>query len=328
MKKFSIIIPVYNVEPYLKKCLYSIEKQTYSNFEVIVIDDGSKDKSSQIAQKFVDKDTRYHLIIQENQGVSAARNAGIRYAKGDYLVFVDGDDFLKENYLEMLDRYILDEDMAIIDGFIRYYDKNNVVEVDGELYKLQEKLHTKDLVLLLGASTGNVGFATMSNVYRRNFIIHNQIYFSSQYSHFEDTDFAMQALVKEEKGCIVPGYYYFYRMREKSLSYQHSLKSCIDAITVFEKWFTILKTIGLSKYKVFLNRFSRFGNSYLMTGATLSYKERKQLWEKVKKYQSFFLECKDKSCRLALLLYHFLGYPVGVKVVYFLWQIIRMSVTK
>lgn len=97
---FSIIIPVYNVEQYLDKCLKSISKQTFLDFECIIVDDGSPDNSNAIIDKYVNKDQRFKVIHQKNMGLSAARNTGLDAAKGDYIAFVDSDDYIANDYLE------------------------------------------------------------------------------------------------------------------------------------------------------------------------------------------------------------------------------------
>lgn len=97
---FSIIVPVYNVEKYLDKCLASILEQTYNDFECIIIDDGSPDNSNIIIDKYVKLDQRFKVIHQKNMGLSAARNAGLDIAEGDYIIFIDSDDYITYDYLE------------------------------------------------------------------------------------------------------------------------------------------------------------------------------------------------------------------------------------
>ena len=97
--KYSIIVPVYNVEVYLDKCLNSIYKQTYKNFEVIVVNDGTPDNSQKIIDKYVKKDKRFNGYIKENGGLSDARNYGIKYVTGDYILFIDSDDFIEKDLL-------------------------------------------------------------------------------------------------------------------------------------------------------------------------------------------------------------------------------------
>ena len=98
----SLIIPVYNVEKYLRRTLESVENQTFKNFEVIIVNDGSTDGSLEIIQEFVNKHDNFILVDQENSGVGMARNAGIRVSRGIYIAFLDSDDFLEPNYLKKL----------------------------------------------------------------------------------------------------------------------------------------------------------------------------------------------------------------------------------
>ena len=98
----SIIVPIYNVEKYLDECVQSIVSQTYRNIEILLIDDGTKDKSGEIADCWAERDERIRVIHQKNQGISAARNIGLREVKGEYIFFVDSDDYIAENYVEEL----------------------------------------------------------------------------------------------------------------------------------------------------------------------------------------------------------------------------------
>lgn len=101
-KKISVIIPIYNVEQYLQRCLESLKNQSYTNFEVLMIDDGSLDTSASIAEKFQLQDRRYRLFKQKNSGQGAARNVGLDHADGDYLAFVDSDDWVHPDFLRIL----------------------------------------------------------------------------------------------------------------------------------------------------------------------------------------------------------------------------------
>lgn len=100
----SIIVPVYNGEKYLKRCLNSIQNQTYKDFEAIIIDDGSTDGSGRICDQISMNDPRFHIIYQKHAGVAAARNSGLSQAQGEYIAFIDSDDYVDPNYLEILMR--------------------------------------------------------------------------------------------------------------------------------------------------------------------------------------------------------------------------------
>ena len=98
----SIIVPIYNVEKYLRQCLESISEQTYKNFECLLINDGSPDNSTEICREYVEKDARFRYFEKENGGLASARNLGIKYSKGKYITFIDSDDWVESDYLEVL----------------------------------------------------------------------------------------------------------------------------------------------------------------------------------------------------------------------------------
>ena len=104
--KISVIIPVYNAEKYISDCLESVVRQTYKNLEILLVDDGSKDGSAGICQEWCKKDARIRLLQKENGGVSSARNLGLQEASGEYVTFVDEDDWIGERMLEKLRAFI------------------------------------------------------------------------------------------------------------------------------------------------------------------------------------------------------------------------------
>ena len=111
----SVIVPVYNVEEYLEECLDSIQKQTYIDIEVILVNDGSTDRSKEICERYCEKDSRFKLVNQENKGLSGARNRGMLESKGEFISFVDSDDVLKEDMLEQLMKQMTSEDIDIVE---------------------------------------------------------------------------------------------------------------------------------------------------------------------------------------------------------------------
>ncbi len=115
--KISVIVPVYNVASYIRECLQSIAQQTFREYEVWMIDDGSTDESGRIAQEYADTYEHFYLLHKENGGLSSARNAGLKYAKGEYVCFVDSDDYITHDYLEKLytTAHDTDADMVIAD---------------------------------------------------------------------------------------------------------------------------------------------------------------------------------------------------------------------
>ena len=125
--KISIVIPVYNVEKYLQRCLDSVLKQTYTDIEIILVDDGSTDGCGMICDEYKKKDKRIKVIHKENKGLSDARNVGIDQITGEYLVFIDSDDFVSRYYIENLWRALKQSNAEMaISGFINYYEGDNI----------------------------------------------------------------------------------------------------------------------------------------------------------------------------------------------------------
>lgn len=121
----SVIIPVYNAEKYVSRCIESVQAQAYSHWQMILVDEGSKDKSLEICQKYAGADNRIHVVHQENAGPGIARNVGLECAKGKYVVFIDSDYYIEKDYYKLLSQH--DEDVV-------YIDVRNVEE-DGRVLK-------------------------------------------------------------------------------------------------------------------------------------------------------------------------------------------------
>ena len=122
----SIVVPIYNVENYLRQCLDSIMGQTYQNFECLLINDGSPDHSADICREYVSKDSRFLYFEKENGGVSSARNLGIEHSKGEYITFIDSDDWVDSDYLEVLYNALIDENADIsVSTYKRFHMADN-----------------------------------------------------------------------------------------------------------------------------------------------------------------------------------------------------------
>lgn len=131
MDKISVIVPIYNVEKYLNKCIDSIVNQTYKNLEIILIDDGSTDGSGDICDEYAGRDMRIKVFHQENKGVVAARKVGIKNATGEYIGFVDGDDYIDSNMFAELYHLINKKEADIVSsGWKREYRGSEAVLYD------------------------------------------------------------------------------------------------------------------------------------------------------------------------------------------------------
>lgn len=213
MPKYSIIVPVYNVENCLPKCLDSILRQSYIDFEVLLIDDGSKDCSGQICDQYVLTDSRVKVIHTSNRGVSSARNRGIEEARGKYIVFVDSDDYIDIDYLADLDSG--NEDL-IISGLRKLESRNNnaqIVQYSEKVIENVEKMHVEDMV----------DNKALNYVYTKRFrydlIEYYSLRFDEQLNIGEDTLFVAEYLLHVETIRYTSGVFYnYYQNTDNSLS--------------------------------------------------------------------------------------------------------------
>lgn len=233
----SVIIPVYNVEQYLQQCLDSLLRQTYQNFELILVDDGSLDNSWEIMQDYAKKDTRVRLFRKENGGVSSARNFGLEIAKGDYIAFVDSDDFVAEQYLEGL-YWALDKENAKL-AVCKFAQVDETAEPTFELFwelpKIRREIVTKQDYVYGGATTCSQCWRAL---YHRDLL--KDIRFDSEIYIGEDTIFFLQAFLKAEKFAYINEKLYFYRKCEDS-SYRHDFT--MKQYTEVLAWEKIVKMV-------------------------------------------------------------------------------------
>ena len=160
MPKVSIIIPVYNVEKYLYQCLESVEKQTLKDIEVIVVDDGSPDESYKVYQEFEKRDSRFKTLRKENGGVSRARNTGLESATGEYVLFIDSDDWMTEDACEILYSEAVNKkaDMVIADTYMSFDDgKNEYVHVFDSDFTTSDASQIKAYQKAIIAFPGHMG---------------------------------------------------------------------------------------------------------------------------------------------------------------------------
>ena len=195
MPKFSIIVTSYNLEEYINKCIDSILDQTYGDFELICVDDGSTDKTLQILHKYEQIDNRISVIHQQNQGVSSARNLGLSIANTEYVWFIDGDDYIEKNALEEIS-LTLDKKPDII------YIKQNFI-INGNQYpcKISKNFNKNSLSNFFENMdkfiNDDILVYAWNKIINRKFIIQNNIKFINGCSHGEDSLFVYQLLEKD-----------------------------------------------------------------------------------------------------------------------------------
>jgi glycosyltransferase involved in cell wall biosynthesis len=223
---FSIIIPVYNVEQYLGECLESVQNQTFPDWEAVCVNDGSTDGSANILEEYTARDSRFKVIVQPNGGLSAARNTGIKEARGDYILFLDSDDWLETNALETLARNLDDEDMLCFSGK-RYFEKTKKFNpVD----QLVEKTYENGMAYYNENALLHRDFAFVCVVlraYKRSFLIDNGLRFKEGIFH-EDNLFTPIVCYFAKQVKVINECLYNYRVRSNSITTTNDIKHLRD----------------------------------------------------------------------------------------------------
>lgn len=232
MCKISVIIPVYNVEEYIETCLKSIEEQTFEDFEAIIVNDGSKQNEKEIILKYVEKDGRFRYIEKENGGQGSARNLGVREAKGEYVFFVDSDDYIDRECLRKLYTCAVSENKEIV--LCDLFTVNNGTNIYTETNKFYCEDYKKNY--LLNASS------PCCKLIRRELILENELYFPEGIIYEDVAIMGAFAMFMNKIGYVHEALYY-YILRDgstmKQMVYNKKLESVFPALenlrTIFEK---------------------------------------------------------------------------------------------
>ena len=213
---FSVIIPVYNVEKYLRACLDSMLNQTFSDWEAVCVNDGSTDGSTVVLKEYAAKDDRFRVVEQPNAGLSAARNTGLKLATGDYVLFLDSDDWLETNALNTLTEKLGGEDMVCFSGR-RYLElEERFLPSD----QLEERVYQSGMDYYNDNALQRRDFAFVCVVlraYRRSFLVENGFRFKEGIFH-EDNLFTPQACYYAQRVRVINNCLYDYRVRGNSIT--------------------------------------------------------------------------------------------------------------
>lgn len=254
----SVIVPFYNVEEYLEECLESIRNQTYTNIEVILVNDGSTDGSKEICERFCEQDIRFKLVTQENQGASVARNRGVKESIGEYIMFVDSDDVVKDNIVEVLFSYM----------------KSDVDIVECESTRCKEELleNTPVNIIFEGESTEaiiksieykEVKYCPFTKLYRRELI--EKVPFLEGVI-YEDVYTGINLLKNIRKMIAVDLKGYYYRVRPNSIMTKSFNEKNLDIFPIGKKLIEsfddneyLLPYIGYFIFYLSLSHYQRDG---------------------------------------------------------------------
>lgn len=237
--EISVIIPVYRVEDYLDRCVESICKQTYRNLQIILVDDGSDDQCPKMCDEWAKKDDRIQVVHKKNGGLSDARNAGLKEATGEFVYFMDSDDYIVENTLEILLNTMLNYNAdAVAYGYIKIDEKGNAVK-ESHFWKgmycfesEKEKLYYIYKMLL----KYQIGWEAWSRMYRMKIIRDNNLWFEPNVEIFaEDQCFNLYYTLCSTNIYCIPERLYYYLVRNNSIMGKQSEIKLNEAVNLCKK---------------------------------------------------------------------------------------------
>jgi len=278
----SIVVPIYNVEKYLKKCIDSIISQTYTNLEIILIDDGSPDNCGKICDEYAQKDSRIKVIHKENAGVSQARNVGLDNASGKYITFVDSDDYIECEHIENLYNALKENNTQISQcNILKVNDKKEVLEKLG--YKESQIKSTKEIL------KESFGQHWVENAVVWNKIYDKKIFEGIRYpigKIHEDEFVIYKVLYKVDKIALINEYSYNYRKNKNSIMGRRFNVERFDILNAFEerlKFFQERREVELYQTTMiaYLKKMQEY---YLYTKKYIEKSENIQL-DLIKKYR-------------------------------------------
>lgn len=300
--EISIIIPAYNIEDYLKRCLESVLKQTFSDYEVIIIDDGSTDKTGIFSDEYVNLHTNISVKHCKNSGVSRARNLGMEIARGKYMVFMDGDDYVSENYLELLWKCVADgkAQMGAVDYFLSYPENLKIHSLDdGE----KKYYSSEEAISLLRDKTKFEGYL-WNKIFSRELAKENDIFFDDDIRVWEDMIFCYRYMKIIETVAYVQRPLYYYEQRSSSVMHSRDSMACFPHYPALK---ILYGMVELDDKSFYYNIIDEYGACLVgMLGSVINSKEdiRKALSE-------------VKKCKAKLSLKHkmkYMMYRIGIRI--------------
>lgn len=268
----SVIIPIYNVEKYLKRCVDSVLNQTYNNLEIVLVDDGSPDNSGKICDDYAKSDSRIKVVHKKNGGLSSARNAGLDIATGEYVSFIDSDDWVEKDLYKVLTDIANENDVDII--ISQFKSGNKDEKNDKSDIKILDLTERFESICNRKAETSVCGVLFKKGIFDKERFNENRLN--------EDFEFYSNISIKYDYKIAVTSYQgYYYYLREDSITHQKFKKSLIDAV------YNTVDAIELAKkYNSKLERYCRIINAYQSRTALIDMPK-----EKRKEYSDFEKMC-------------------------------------
>ena len=322
--KLSIIVPVYNVESWLNKCIDSLLDETYEDIEILLIDDGSTDKSGEICDKYALKNKKIKVFHNKNQGLSYSSNFGIENATGKYVMFVDSDDYISDKKIVEKFINILNDEKSdfIYTSYCRFNDGKDdeiteILSIDIEKNEIKNKSGIDILALLI--EKNNYHHAAYLKICNRKFLIDNNLFFKEGIYH-EDAEWSPKLFYYSKKISIYSEPYYMRRMRENSIITTTNEKSIVkkinDRLTVAYDLIKFFNTLpeGNTK-KIIINDLIRMYWGDLMLITNLKSEENiNNCCDVVKETRRILKSGEERKYKLGNTLMNVLGIRSFIKL--------------
>ena len=261
MVKISVLVPVYNVEKYLEDALQSLLNQTFSDIEIICVNDGSKDNSLTLLKKFENKDSRIKIINKKNGGCGSARNRALDEAKGDYIYFFDPDDYILPNAFEELYKNITNNNSDLVIFKIAWFKDNTQINFLKPLFDFDNIFKDVDFNNFtftykdVKSYVLNSGFAPWSKLYRKEFLDRYDDFRFDLGVAFDDVPFHVKSMLRASKISFAPEFYYYYRYANPN-SVNNTSSNGMDIMKIIDIVEVFLKNEGY--FEEFKNEFYEF----------------------------------------------------------------------
>jgi len=332
MIKFSIIIPVYNIESYIEECVYSVLKQSYDDFEIIIVNDGSTDGSLKVIKEIYQKHPqKIKIIDHENEGLSAARNYGLLAASGEYIMFLDGDDYWSKDILSEL--VVITEkgyDVIIGNGYTSDYVTKIIEKNLGLTYSEMNGLNKEDMFLKF-LNAPYRGWTVWMHIYRREFIINEELYLREGV-FMEDVEWTYKVILRASTiGFFEPIYYYYRAKRLGSITNNSDLRQWRDLTSHCEEWLERSKSVTDSRIRKKLDEIHIKMNYKIIRNLAFFNQEDRDIGVEIVKNSNFIhhpTNRKDRFVKMTIDIVGFNNYLTLIKNIQTYKNILKKSLRK
>ena len=315
----SIVVPIYNAEKTLKRCIESIINQSSNNWELILINDGSSDKTQEICEHYQKENNRIKLIKQSNQGVSVARNEGVKSVSGKYIIFVDSDDYIEPNTIETLNNVIVNSKKdyeLVVFGYNKFKDSQKIkfhakkCELHNNIDILKKISNRNEFIFFCGAPSGKL--------FKANIIKNNNIKFDKSMSLGEDTCFVLD-YIKNINSCLVIEDCLYDSIDIKGSLSKRDKKDIFQITKKIQCKYN--NCVNGKNININLKNNILFRNLMLSINMPIIYNwshaERKELYNEIRNYDEFKkIKIKDINIKYYKLIYVLLKYKMHILIIY------------